>query len=157
VAIFVGTHENKVDQKGRVSVPAAFRTALAGQQFQGIVVFPSLRADAIEGCGWDFMEHLDARVQDVALFSPAHNDLASTIFGVSHQLAFDSTGRIQLPEILRAKAGITDKAAFFGMGKLFQVWDPAKLAVHLESTLTRAREEGLTLPGLGRAPEGGAR
>jgi MraZ protein len=146
-----------VDQKGRVSVPAAFRTALAGQQFQGIVVFPSLRADAIEGCGWDFMEHLDARVQDVALFSPAHNDLASTIFGVSHQLAFDSTGRIQLPEILRAKAGITDKAAFFGMGKLFQVWDPAKLAVHLESTLTRAREEGLTLPGLGRAPEGGAR
>jgi MraZ protein len=157
VAIFVGTHENKVDQKGRVSVPAAFRTALAGQPFQGIVVFPSLRADAIEGCGWDFMEQLDARVQDVALFSPAHNDLAATIFGVSHQLAFDSTGRIQLPEVLRVKAGITDKAAFFGMGKLFQIWEPSKLAVHLDGALQRAREQGLTLPAPGRMPDGGGR
>ncbi|MCH7957248.1 MAG: MraZ N-terminal domain containing protein [Proteobacteria bacterium] len=56
MAVFIGTFENKVDLKGRVSVPAQFRQTLAGQSFpnqsfQGIVVFRSYRAAAIEACG----------------------------------------------------------------------------------------------------------
>lgn len=155
MAIFIGTHENKVDQKGRVSVPAAFRNALAGLPFQGIVAFPSHRADAIEGCGMDFMEQLISRVQDIALFSETHDDLATTIFSESQQLAFDSTGRIQLPEGLRAHAGITDKAAFVGMGTLFQVWEPGRLAAHKAAARQRAREQRLTVPAPGGAAGGG--
>ena len=150
MAIFIGTHENKVDQKGRVSVPAAFRAALAGLPFQGIVAFPSLRADCVEGCGWDFMEQLDTRVQDIALFSETHDDLATTIFAESQQLPFDSTGRIQLPADLRGFAGITDKAAFVGMGKLFQIWEPGRLAAHKAAARQRVREQRPTLPGGGR-------
>src|SRR3546814_7220553 len=101
--------ENKVDQKGRVSVPAAFRTALAGLSYQGIVAFPSHRADAVEGCGIDILEQLNARVQEIALFSETYDDLSITIFSESQQLPFDSTGRIQLPEALRAHAGIAAK------------------------------------------------
>ncbi len=55
MAVFIGTFENKVDRKGRVSVPAQFRQTLAAQSFQGIVAFRSYRADAIEACGFDFM------------------------------------------------------------------------------------------------------
>ena len=161
MAIFIGTHENKVDQKGRVSVPAAFRAALAALPFQGIVVFPSHRADAVEGCGMDFMEQLNARVQDIALFSETHDDLATTIFAESQQLAFDSTGRIQLPEGLRAHAGIRDKAAFVGMGTLFQIWEPGRLAAHKAAARQRAREQRLTIPAPGHptgpGPDGGGR
>src|SRR3546814_5797544 len=81
--------ENKVDQKGRVSVPAAFRTALAGLSYQGIVAFPSHRADAVEGCGIDILEQLNARVQEIALFSETYDDLSITIFSDSQQLPFD--------------------------------------------------------------------
>ncbi|MGF1593615.1 MAG: division/cell wall cluster transcriptional repressor MraZ [Kiloniellaceae bacterium] len=153
--MFMGTYENKVDQKGRVSLPAAFRTALAGLSFQGIVAFPSHRADAIEGCGIDFMEQLNARVQEFALFSETHDDLATTIFAESHQLPFDSTGRIILPEDFRVHAGIADKAAFVGMGDLFQIWEPGRLAVHKAAARQRAREQRLTLPHPGNVPSRG--
>src|SRR3546814_19771945 len=73
------------------------------------------------------MEQLNARVQDIALFSETHDDLATTIFAESQQLPFDSTGRIQLPEPLRDHAGIGDKAAFVGMGTLFRIWEPGRL------------------------------
>lgn len=155
--MFMGTHENKVDQKGRVSVPAAFRAVLTAVPFQGIVAFPSHRIDAIEGCGMDFMEQMNARVQGIALFSETHDDLAATIFAASQPLAFDSTGRIQLPEQLRAHAGITEKAAFVGMGQLFQIWDPGRLAAHMAAAHQRVRERQPTLPPLGHSGDGGGR
>lgn len=155
MAIFIGTFENKVDAKGRVSVPAAFRQALAGLPFNGIAAFRSHRADAIEGCGMDFMEQMIARVSEIDLFSETHDDLATTIFSDSQQLAFDSTGRIQLPEIFRQHAGIGDKAAFVGMGQLFQIWEPRALERHKASARERAREKRMTLPAQQGVPGGG--
>jgi MraZ protein len=154
VAIFIGTFENKVDQKGRVSVPAQFRQALAGQPFNGIAAFRSHRADAVEGCGMDFMEQMIARVSDIDLFSETHDDLATTIFSDSQQLTFDGTGRIQLPQSFREHAGIADRAAFVGMGQLFQIWEPAKLERHKAAARDRAREKRLTLPATGGTPGG---
>jgi len=58
MALFVGTVVNKVDRKGRVSVPASFRSTLAGQSFGGIVPFPSFKQKALECCAIDFMEQL---------------------------------------------------------------------------------------------------
>jgi len=146
VAIFIGTFENKVDAKGRVSVPATFRQALAGQPFNGIAAFRSHRADAIEGCGMDFMEQMISRIAGLDLFSPDSNDLATTIFSDSQQLSFDSTGRIQLPENFSKYAVMTDKADFVGMGQLFLIWQPAKLEAHKAAALQRASEQGLTIP-----------
>jgi MraZ protein len=155
VAIFIGTFENKVDAKGRVSVPAQFRQALAGLPYSGIAAFRSHRADAIEGCGMDFMEQMIARVSEIDLFSETHDDLATTIFSDSQQLPFDSTGRIMLPEAFRAHAGITDRAAFVGMGQLFQIWEPAKLEAHKAAARERARDKRMTLPAAGAAQGGG--
>jgi len=154
VAVFIGTFENKVDAKGRVSVPATFRQALAGQPFNGIAAFRSHRADAIEACGMDFMEQMIARIAGLDLFSADSNDLATTIFSDSQQLSFDSTGRIQLPEYFRSHAGITDKAAFVGMGQLFQIWEPGKLEAHKASARERARTQGLTIPAVGNTGGG---
>src|SRR3546814_14669208 len=89
----------------------------------------------------DFMEQLNARVQDIALFSETHDDLATTIFAESQQLPFDSTGRIQLPEALRDHAGIGDKAAFVGMGTLFRIWEPGRLVAHKAAARPRARAQ----------------
>src|SRR3546814_7292752 len=86
--------ENKVDQKGRVSVPAAFRTALAGLSYRGIVAFPSHRADAVEGCGIDILELLNARVQEIALFSETYDDLSITIKSEEHTSELQSLMRI---------------------------------------------------------------
>ena len=146
LAIFIGTFENKVDKKGRVSVPAPFRAALAGQGFQGIVAFPSHRADAVEGCGMDFMEELNQRVSGFDIFSKERDDLSFTIFSDSHTVPFDGEGRVVLPKELLEAAGITDRAAFVGKGRTFQIWEPNALHLIKAAARKRAREQRLTLP-----------
>ena len=152
--LFLSTHVNKVDRKARVSVPAPFRTALVGQNFPGIIAFPSFREayQAIEGSGVDRMERLSASLDRLNPFSDEHDDFASVIFGAAVPLSFDGEGRIVLPENLRAHAGITDRAAFVGRGATFQIWEPDALSAFHEEARRRARESRANLrldPGRG--------
>ena len=133
VAVFIGTFENKVDRKGRVSVPATFRQSLAGLTFTGIIAFPSRRAAAIEACGMDLMEQLIAEQTSVNLLSEEPDGPASPLFYDLQQLPFDGDGRVILPPAFREFAGITDQATFVGVGKLFQIWDPRVLEAHRAS------------------------
>jgi MraZ protein len=128
VAVFIGTFENKVDRKGRVSVPAPFRQALAELTYQGIVAFPSRRAEVIEACGQDLMEKLIADDMEVNLLNEAPDGPAAPIFYDLQQLPFDGEGRVILPASFRDYAAIDGAATFVGVGKLFQIWQPERLA-----------------------------
>jgi MraZ protein len=145
VALFLSTFVNKVDRKGRVSVPAPFRTALADQSFPGIVLFPAVNSRALEGSGIDRMEDLYARIEQLPEFSE-HRDAISAIFADAQQLPFDSEGRIMLPPEFCEHAGIVLEAgaAFVGNGKTFQIWEPARFEGHQHER--RARARGVTLP-----------
>ena len=89
MALFLSTFVNKVDRKGRVSVPATFRTVLSQQSFSGVVAFPSLVYAAIEGSGIDRFERLAEGIDDLNPFSDEHDDFSKAIFGKAHQLPFD--------------------------------------------------------------------
>ncbi len=145
MALFVGTVVNKVDRKGRVSVPASFRAALAGQSFAGIVAFPSHTHKALECCAIDFMEQLSLSLYEIDTFSAQQDDLASTIFAEAHQLPFDSEGRIMLPAPLLEHAGIGEMAAFVGQGPRFQIWQPKAREAFAVSARERVLREHLTL------------
>lgn len=145
MALFVGTVVNKVDRKGRVSVPASFRAALAGQSFNGIIAFPSFKHQALECCGRDFMEELSRSLYDVDTFSDRQDDLAETIFGEAEQLPFDSEGRVMLTRALLDHAGIGELAAFVGQGPRFQIWEPKAREAFAAEARERARHQGLTL------------
>lgn len=146
MALFLSTFVNKVDKKGRVSVPATFRAALTDQSFAGIIAYRSFTTAAIEGCGMDFMEQLSASTDELAAFSPEQDDLTSLIFADARQLAFDGEGRIMLPEDLCAHAGITEAAAFVGKGKTFQIWQPDAFRAAQEDARRRALANRPTLP-----------
>jgi len=128
VAVFIGTFENKVDRKGRVSVPAPFRQALADLSYQGIVAFPSRRAEVIEACGIDLMEKMIEEDLQVNLLDDAPDGPAAPIFYDLQQLPFDGEGRVILPAAFCDYAGIAEYATFVGVGKLFQIWRPERLA-----------------------------
>jgi MraZ protein len=145
VALFLSTFVNKVDRKGRVSVPASFRAALAGQSFLGIVAFPSVKLPCVEGSGIDRMEEISNRVDQMGQFSDPH-DNASVIFSDAQQLPFDGEGRIMLPQILAEHAGITEHAAFVGQGRTFQIWELERFKTHQAELRERARRQGMTLP-----------
>lgn len=146
LALFTGTHTNKVDKKGRVSVPAPFRATLAAQGFEGAILFPSFTHDCIEGCGAKFLEELAEKMDATAdLFSEQEDDLASFVFSESRQLAFDPEGRILLPSDFMAHAGITEQAAFVGNAKRFQIWEPERRKAFMDAKRTRRRDNPPTV------------
>lgn len=146
MALFLSTYVNKVDRKGRVSVPAPFRAALAGQAFQGIVLFRSNSHVCLEGFARSAMEDLSARLDHFDLFSADQDDMATAIFGEAVQLPLDGDGRVILPAELVAFAGLEDQAAFVGLGRKFQVWNPASFEKRRSEARLRVRDKGLTLP-----------
>ncbi|MCK5296640.1 MAG: division/cell wall cluster transcriptional repressor MraZ [Alphaproteobacteria bacterium] len=146
--LFLNTFINKVDKKGRVSIPAAFRTAVSHQDFQGVVLYPSFSTSpsCLEGCGTDHMEKLASAAYDLDAFSTEQEDLTALIFSNANQLSFDSTGRIVLPESLMTHAGITDSVAFLGKGKTFQIWEPKALEKAQKEARERIVKSRTTLP-----------
>jgi MraZ protein len=150
VELYLSTFVNKVDRKGRVSVPATFRAAVADQSFPGIVVFPSFRCDALDASGIRRMEEMRARLSTLDEFSDEEENLSS-LFADAQPLPFDTEGRIVLPEKLAAHAFITDSAAFVGLGNKFQIWEPGRYAERQAMVRERARQQRTRFPALGGA------
>ncbi len=150
--MFLSTYVNKVDRKGRVSVPATFRTTLSAQRFPGIVVFPSYKYPALEANSIEQMEELANRLDMLDKFSDEHENL-EMLFASSRELPFDSEGRIALPADLAQHAAITDSVAFVGVGRSFQLWEPARFAEHAAQLRERARQQGTRIPSLPSSPD----
>lgn len=146
MALFLSTVINKVDKKGRVSVPAPFRAALSDQSFQGIVLIRANAQACLEGFGMGFMEDIGNRLDHFDLFSAEQDDLATAIFGEAVQLPFDGDGRVLLPTDLIDYAGLSDNAAFVGMGKKFQMWNPTAFEKRRAAARDGIKAKGLTLP-----------
>lgn len=150
--IFFGTHENKVDRKGRVSVPSLFRQALAQESQQGIVVYPSLTGVGLEGCAHSYFNWIGAHLDKLGFLSREKEVLTKQFFPKARPLQWDGTGRVQLPADLLAKAGIEDTVYFCGMYRVFRLLSPADYESFLEaddadletldSLLTRREPEG---------------
>jgi MraZ protein len=132
MGLFLGTHTNKVDRKGRVSVPSSFRNALAQESFAGIILYPSLvQEGVIEGCSMAFLEQIAAAsARQFDIFSEEMQDIGSAISGDSVQLPWDPEGRVVLPAHLLAHAGIDDAVSFVGLFQRFQLWHPDAHAAH---------------------------
>ena len=144
---FLSTFVNKVDRKGRVSVPAPFRATLADQSFQGIIAYPSLTDPAIDAFGRDVLEQMGRRRFDQTVedgdFERAllgdGDDAVETIMALARELPFDGDGRVVLPAQLAEAAGITDRAAFVGRGTRFQIWAPDAFDRHQLAAVERLR------------------
>ncbi len=154
MAIFLSTFVNKLDKKGRVSVPVQFRKALGHEGFNGFIAFRSYKSPAIEAFPYERMLQLSQSVDELAVFSDDQQDLMATIFADAVQLPFDQDGRVILPEILVDHAHIQSQVAFVGCGASFQMWDHEGFARHQEEARKRLKEKNLSflLTGKKKAP-----
>jgi len=142
MATFVGSYVNKVDRKGRVSVPARFRTAVAGQM---IVVSPSYDLGAIDGCDYERITRVAAGLDDPELYSDEEREMASLVLAKSEELPFDGEGRVLLPRRLVDLAEIAEQAIFVGVGPTFQIWNPDRYEDFEAGALKRAKDRSVNL------------
>ena len=94
--MFLSTYENKIDKKGRVSVPASFRSYLSNLGYNGAICYPSFNNQSIEACAQDRIEKLSASIDSLSPFEEKRDYFATSILSESINLQFDSEGRISL-------------------------------------------------------------
>jgi MraZ protein len=124
---FLATFVNKLDAKGRVSVPAKFRDVLDTQGSRTIYARASTSGPAIVVGGPAWMEKLHELVEDHDPTGEVHDDFAYTLLGDTVELSLDSEGRVAFPDDLLRHAGLSENAAFVGLGSYFEVWEPQAL------------------------------
>lgn len=150
MANFLGTHQNRLDAKGRVSVPAPFRAALRSRDETNgttLVLRPSHQHQCIEAWPTAEFEALSEPLNRLDLFSQAHDDLAASLYSDAYAVEADKEGRIVLPDQLISYAGLTETVVFMGLGRIFQIWEPAAAERRRAEARDRARTHGFTLPG----------
>jgi MraZ protein len=129
--LFLSTYHNRLDKKGRISIPAQFRAVLAAQQFQGIVAYASPQYTCIEACGMERIQKINERIEQMDPYSEERDAFATAIFGESVQLNFDTEGRVMLPDSLIGFAKLKEKITIVGKGEIFEIWEPRAFETHV--------------------------
>jgi MraZ protein len=153
MALFIGTHQNKLDAKGRVSIPAQFRSVLKKMSHAGeaaaiatMYLRPSHQNPCIEGWTELGFEALSAPVAEgYNLFSQEHEDFVLALFGDACAMETDKEGRIMLPPNLVAHAELTENVMFIGSRNTFQIWEPEAGARRLAEAREKAKASGFTV------------
>ncbi len=122
--MFLSSFENRIDKKGRVSVPATFRSHLNSMGYNGFISYPSFNHSALEACSQDRIEKLSNTIDSLNPFEEKRDYFATSILSESENLQFDTEGRVSLSEKLLNHAKIRNNILFVGLGKTFQIWEP---------------------------------
>ena len=141
--MFLSTYENKLDKKGRVSVPAPFRSYLSNLGYNGVICFPSFNHQCIESWPQDRIEKITNSIDDLNPFEEKKDYFATSILAESINLQFDSEGRILLTSKLLKHAKIKNSMLFVGQGQTFQIWEPTtfekfKVTARKKANINRA-------------------
>ena len=141
--MFLSTYENKLDKKGRVSVPASFRSYLSNLGYNGVICYPSFNNQSIEAWPQDRIEKISNAIDSLNPFEEKRDFFATSVLSESVNLQFDGEGRISLSSKLLKYAKIKKDMIFVGQGKTFQIWEPKifekfKTNARKKSNLNRA-------------------
>ena len=150
--LFLSTFENRIDRKGRLSVPAPFRAVLERRR-DPLYLFKSLTEPCLEGCGperigqiVDAIDSMDSLSAEVATLQ--------TMLSSAQEMKVDGEGRIMLSADFIAFAELGDMALYAGIGRSFQIWLPERYRARETEARSRAKSEGMPSLrlGAGRRP-----
>lgn len=127
---FLSTNVMNIDAKGRVSVPGRFRAVIAQRGYQELYALRALDIPALDVGGPDLLETYEAKIASLDPFLQSADDMSFFIHGDGDFLKMDSEGRLQVNDFIRAHTGVSDRIAFVGRGKHFQIWEPERLSAY---------------------------
>ncbi|GIR64145.1 MAG: transcriptional regulator MraZ [Pseudomonadota bacterium] len=122
--MFLSSFVNKIDKKGRVSVPATFRSHINTLGYNGFISYPSFNHSALEACSQDRIEKLSNTIDSLNPFEEKRDYFATSVLSESENLQFDTEGRVSISQKLLNHAKIKNNVLFVGLGKTFQIREP---------------------------------
>jgi MraZ protein len=127
---FLSSAVNKVDAKGRVSVPAHFRAVVQKRGYAELYALRALDVPAMDVGGLDLLDRYEERIANEDPFLQTADDMSFFIHGDGAFLKLDQDGRITMTDFVREHTGIVNEVAFVGRGQFFQMWEPERLRAH---------------------------
>ncbi len=134
---FLSNAINRVDSKGRVSVPAHFRAVISRLGTPELYALRALDVPAMDMGGLDLLDRYEARIGAEDPFLQTADDMSFFCHGDGTFVKPDAEGRIQLTDFIRSHTGISSEVAFVGRGHFFQIWHPERFAEHREQVRAR--------------------
>ncbi|MBX9451031.1 division/cell wall cluster transcriptional repressor MraZ [Neoaquamicrobium sediminum] len=144
---FLSSAVNRIDAKGRVSVPAHFRAVVQRRGYQELYALKALDRPALDVGGLDLLDRYEERIAMEDPFLQTADDMSYFVHGDSDFLKLDQDGRITVTDFIRDHTGITTEVAFVGRGTFFQMWEPSQLAdygAQVRERLMKLRQAGTT-------------
>ena len=127
---FLSNAVNRIDAKGRVSVPAHFRAVVQKRGYRQLYALRCLDVAAMDVGGLDLLDRYEQRIAQEDPFLQTADDMSFFCHGDGAFLKLDQDGRITVTETMREQTGIADEVAFVGRGSFFQIWEPGRLAAY---------------------------
>ncbi|MFH1796701.1 MAG: division/cell wall cluster transcriptional repressor MraZ [Pseudomonadota bacterium] len=134
---FLSSAVNRIDAKGRVSVPGAFRALAAKRGYHDLYALRALEEPALDVGGMDLLERYERQLDQTNPFLRTADDMSAYVHGEGTFLKLDADGRITMSDFIREHTGITSEVGFLGRGQFFQIWEPERMRQHLADVRTR--------------------
>ena len=143
--LFLSQFFNKIDKKGRVSLPSQYRNILSKKSNNEIILFKSLKFKSIEGCSSERIDKIADKIEELDIFSDDQDDFATSIFSEIIPTKLDKEGRFLIPENLKLYSNISNEVTFIGQGHYFQIWEPQAATERQKKSRERLVKEKRTL------------
>jgi MraZ protein len=120
--VFRGIHAVNLDAKGRLAVPARYRSVLEKQAKGNFVLTIDTEQKCLLLYPLPEWETIEEKLNDLPSFNPAARRIQRLLLGHANELEMDGNGRILLPSLLREYAGLDKRVMLIGQGKKFEIW-----------------------------------
>lgn len=117
--MFFGTYTPKLDEKGRLFLPAKFRDQLT----EGLVVTKG-QERCLSVWSLEAFEGMTRRLADAPVTNKGARDYVRVLFAAASQEVPDKQGRISIPGSLRDYASLTKDVVVIGSMNRIEIWDP---------------------------------
>ncbi len=142
--LFLSTYTNKIDKKGRVSMPSSYRSIINEgatiTENNAIIIYPSIKNNCIEASTLKRFQQISDIISELDPFSEERDAFETIILGSAQQITIDSEGRVSLPGNMLEEVLISERIAFVGKGSIFEIWQPELFAKHQENAHDLARK-----------------
>jgi MraZ protein len=136
---FVSHYTSKLDSKGRVVIPAPFRSLLDKDGYEGLYIHPTLDLPALDCGGNALLSEIDSLLKRFSAYSEERDFFATALMGASHIVKRDNEGRFIFTDMMREVTSITDGVSFVGHGHKFQIWEPTRFKDHFNESRSKLR------------------
>jgi MraZ protein len=126
-----GNHTAKIDDKGRLKIPNAFRAIVEGQHGAGLYL-TSLSGDSVRIYPMPVWLALEERLTRVPSTHPARNRFLDRVNYFGQVTEFDVQGRVLIPPRLRETAGMTGEVDVLGQISYLEVWNHERFVEKLK-------------------------